>query len=80
MGRSRTKRHVYVLVVMLVWVISLFGHSYGSRQTQLFKVQPNKAQTPNHFLGFLPKATPFPASGPSRKHNDIGFQSSIGKP
>ncbi|CAL0316032.1 unnamed protein product [Lupinus luteus] len=79
MGRSRTKSHVYVLLVMLVLMIYLFGHSYGSRHTPLSKAHP-KSQTPNHFLGFLPKATPIPASGPSRKHNDIGFQSSFGKP
>ncbi|KAK7270439.1 hypothetical protein RIF29_23572 [Crotalaria pallida] len=77
MGRSR--RHLYLLLVLLFLTLYLFGHSYGSRNAQVFKVHP-KAQAPNHFLGFLPKAMPIPPSGPSRKHNDIGFQSSFGKP
>ncbi|KAE9589093.1 hypothetical protein Lalb_Chr21g0305401 [Lupinus albus] len=66
------RRNLYVLLVMLFFMIYMFGHSYGSRQTQVFQVQP-KVQAPNHFLGFLPKGKPIPPSGPSRKHNDIGF-------
>uniref|UniRef100_A0A0A0LK15 Uncharacterized protein n=1 Tax=Cucumis sativus TaxID=3659 RepID=A0A0A0LK15_CUCSA len=35
----------------------------------------NNPTTKPHFYGFFPKRTiPIPSSTPSRKHNDIGFQ------
>ncbi|ESW15514.1 hypothetical protein PHAVU_007G078400 [Phaseolus vulgaris] len=70
-----------VLVMLMLLVIYFVGHSYGSRYThQVFKVQPKGEALPPNFFGFLPKAMPIPPSGPSRKHNGIGLQSSTGKP
>ncbi|CAN7141471.1 unnamed protein product [Brassica rapa subsp. narinosa] len=47
-------------------------HHHHNRQVQDHKnVQ---------FLGFLPRQFPVPASGPSRKHNDIGLSSTTGTP
>ncbi|KAG4984106.1 hypothetical protein JHK82_028941 [Glycine max] len=55
--------------------------SYGARHShQVFKVQPKGEAFPPSFFGFLPKAMPIPPSGPSRKHNGIGLQSSNGEP
>lgn len=75
------RRYLNVLLVLMLLVIYFVGHSYGSRHTlQVFKVQPKgEALSPN-FFGFLPKAMPIPPSGPSRKHNDIGLQGSVGEP
>ncbi|KAJ0041325.1 hypothetical protein Pint_27193 [Pistacia integerrima] len=53
--------------------ISLFGNCHASRTTNLFNPKQNSKYT-GHFLGFLPRHFPIPASGPSRKHNDIGIQ------
>ncbi|KAJ1388452.1 hypothetical protein SESBI_39108 [Sesbania bispinosa] len=75
-----TKRHLTVLLVMVFLLIHFVGHSYGSRHTQVFKVQPKTQALPPNFFGFLPKAMPIPPSGPSRKHNSIGMESSLGKP
>ncbi|KAH1079918.1 hypothetical protein J1N35_019679 [Gossypium stocksii] len=41
---------------------------------QCLQIKP-KPQYKGHFLGFLPRRFPIPASGPSRKHNDLGLQS-----
>ncbi|TKY51382.1 IDA 2 [Spatholobus suberectus] len=74
------RRYLNVLLVLLLLVIYFFGQSYGSRHTlQVFKVQPKAKALPPNFFGFMPKAMPIPPSGPSRKHNDIGFQSSMGE-
>ena len=63
---------------LLLWLFLLFffiaGHCHGSRSSQVFKLKP-RSHNSGHFLGFLPRALPIPASGPSRKHNDIGLQS-----
>ncbi|GMP25436.1 hypothetical protein CsSME_00002308 [Camellia sinensis var. sinensis] len=85
------KRHP-PLLIQLVWVVMVLllmfivGDCQGSRSTSttnvVFKVKPKTvtSQSQNsvggHFLGFLPKRIPIPASGPSRKHNDIGITSS----
>ncbi|PSS26662.1 Protein IDA-LIKE 2 like [Actinidia chinensis var. chinensis] len=65
-------------LVQLLWVvlvfIFIFGHCKGSRSSNQFKVMRPKSQNSGHFLGFLPRRIPIPASGPSRKHNDIGLQ------
>ncbi|KAK7279855.1 hypothetical protein RJT34_24914 [Clitoria ternatea] len=76
------RRHLNVLLVLLLLFLMYFvGHIYGSRHTHVFKVQPKpQANLPSNFFGFLPKAMPIPPSGPSRKHNNIGLQSSMGKP
>lgn len=68
-------RRPLILLVWLLAILFLFGHCEGSRTTQqVFKIKP-KSQFSGHFLGFLPRRIPIPASGPSRKHNDIGLQS-----
>ncbi|KAG2300694.1 hypothetical protein Bca4012_012439 [Brassica carinata] len=41
------------------------------------RVQDHKSV---QFLGFLPRQFPVPASGPSRKHNDIGLSSTTRTP
>ncbi|KAK7343724.1 hypothetical protein VNO77_12712 [Canavalia gladiata] len=75
------RRHFNVLLVLLLLFIYFVGHSYGSRHThQVYKVQPKAKALPPTFFGFLPKAMPIPPSGPSRKHNSFGLQSSMGKP
>nr|KYP74816.1 Protein IDA-LIKE 2 [Cajanus cajan] len=75
------RRDLNVLIVLLLMVIYFVGHSNGSRHTlQVFKVQPKVEALPPSFFGFLPKAMPIPPSGPSRKHNGIGLQSSMGEP
>ncbi|CAK7346806.1 unnamed protein product [Dovyalis caffra] len=75
MGRS----HHLVLAVWLVLLLtSSVSHTYGSRQTQIFKmIKPNSQNSsPSTFSGFLPKGMPIPPSGPSKRHNGIGLQSS----
>lgn len=65
-------------LVRLIWLFLLLvfivGSCHGSRVTNVFKFKP-KSQYSGHFLGFLPRRIPIPASGPSRKHNDIGLKS-----
>ncbi|OAY23580.1 hypothetical protein MANES_18G089800v8 [Manihot esculenta] len=64
------------LVLLLLWLLLLVSHSHGSRQSaQIFKMKPMFQNSPRTFFGFFPKAMPIPPSGPSRKHNDIGLQS-----
>ncbi|XWS29400.1 hypothetical protein CRYUN_Cryun24cG0026400 [Craigia yunnanensis] len=65
-------------LVLLLWLFLMFTfivcHCHGSRSTNVFKIKP-KSQYTGHFLGFLPRHFPIPASGPSRKHNNLGLQS-----
>ncbi|CDP04758.1 unnamed protein product [Coffea canephora] len=66
-------------LIQLLWLVvliffSIIGHSQGSRSTNAFKLNP-KSQNSGHFFNSLPKRFPIPASGPSRKHNEIGLQS-----
>ncbi|KAF7812953.1 Protein IDA-LIKE 2 [Senna tora] len=74
MGRSR--RDVYAFLIMLLFlVLCLVGQSYGSSRHnthQVLKVKPKSDNHHHNFFGFLPKGTPIPPSGPSRKHNSIG--------
>ena len=74
------RRHFNVVLVLLLLVIYFVGHGYGSRHNQVFKVYPKTKDLPSSVLGLLPKTMPIPPSGPSKKHNDIGIQSSMGKP
>ncbi|KAK4393814.1 protein IDA-LIKE 2 [Sesamum angolense] len=70
-GRSRL---AVVLSAALVFLLVL-GHCHASRQPiNAFKIRPKPQQSRGHFLNFLPKRW-VPASGPSRKHNDLGLQS-----
>ncbi|XVE83311.1 hypothetical protein DITRI_Ditri16bG0078700 [Diplodiscus trichospermus] len=64
-------------LVLLLWLFLTFTfivHCHGSRATSVFRIKP-KSQYTGHFMGFLPRHLPIPASGPSRKHNDLGLQS-----
>ncbi|XWS24994.1 hypothetical protein CRYUN_Cryun27aG0032400 [Craigia yunnanensis] len=73
------KRLVLVLWLLLLLFMFLFGraHDSSSRYSHMFKVNPKSHQnSPRSFFGALPKAMPIPPSGPSKKHNDIGLQSS----
>ncbi|KAI3418317.1 uncharacterized protein J3R85_013793 [Psidium guajava] len=68
---------------LLVSLLCLWHCHGSSRSTNLFKVSgghPTKSQSIGHFSGYLPRGLPVPASGPSRKHNDIGLQSSRSSP
>ncbi|XVF58728.1 hypothetical protein PTKIN_Ptkin07bG0090200 [Pterospermum kingtungense] len=64
-------------LVLLLWLFLIFTflvyHCHCSRTTNVFKINP-KSQYTGHFLGFLPRHLPIPASGPSRKHNNLGLQ------
>ncbi|KAL4352691.1 hypothetical protein GQ457_06G034740 [Hibiscus cannabinus] len=62
--------------VLLLWFLLLFTPAvcHCRLSTDVFKVEP-KSQFKGHFLGFLPRRSPIPASGPSRKHNELGLQS-----
>ncbi|KAK7283580.1 hypothetical protein RIF29_13183 [Crotalaria pallida] len=68
----------YLLVLLML--ICLVGSCYGSRQSQVFNVKPKSQASPQNFLGYLPKAMPIQPSGPSRKHNGIEGERSLGKP
>ncbi|KAG2327081.1 hypothetical protein Bca4012_036034 [Brassica carinata] len=70
---SRT--HSWFLLLLL-----LVGFCNGARTNKnVFNAKPHKkdndvvASSSRQFLGFLPRHFPVPASGPSRKHNDIGL-------
>ncbi|XAR73208.1 hypothetical protein NMG60_11007106 [Bertholletia excelsa] len=71
-------------LVQLVWIATVFifilGQCQGSRSTNLFKVKPNPPSHSGNFMGFFPRRIPIPASGPSRKHNDIGLQGRASSP
>ncbi|KAM7514319.1 hypothetical protein LguiA_003902 [Lonicera macranthoides] len=66
--------------ILLLWLVLVFifinvDQCQGSRSnTNVFKLNP-KPKNYGHFGGFLPRRIPIPASGPSRKHNEIGLQS-----
>ncbi|KAL4356492.1 hypothetical protein AHAS_Ahas09G0092100 [Arachis hypogaea] len=52
-------------------------------KNDLFSMAKSQALLPQSLFGFLPKAVPFPPSGPSRNHNGIELHSSLlgkGKP
>ncbi|CAH8355558.1 unnamed protein product [Eruca vesicaria subsp. sativa] len=71
---SRT--HFWFLLLII-----LLGFCNGARTSKnVFNSKPHKkdnnnvvASSSKQFLGFLPRHFPVPASGPSRKHNDIGL-------
>lgn len=66
-------------LVLLLWLFLMFTFivqlCHGSRTTNVFKIKPKSQYSTGHFLGFLPRHLPIPASGPSRKHNNLGLQS-----
>ncbi|XP_010462888.1 PREDICTED: protein IDA-LIKE 2-like [Camelina sativa] len=67
-----TRRTILLLLLLL-------GFCDGARtNTNVFNSKPHNdavTSSPTQFLGFLPRHFPVPASGPSRKHNDIGLLS-----
>ncbi|CAL0302970.1 unnamed protein product [Lupinus luteus] len=73
------RRHLVLLRLMLL-LIYWVGSCYGSSQTQVFNVKPKSQGLPQSFYSYLPKAMPIPSSGPSRKHNGIEIERSLGKP
>ncbi|OIT22766.1 PREDICTED: protein IDA-LIKE 2-like [Nicotiana attenuata] len=73
----RRKVPLNIVFWMAIILITIFGHCHGSRSSsQVFNPssQRNSHQY-GHFWNLLPKRIPIPASGPSRKHNDIGLKS-----
>ncbi|CAA7034791.1 unnamed protein product [Microthlaspi erraticum] len=69
---------------ILLLLLLLIGFCDGARtSTNVFSSKPHKEEndvgvvssSSRQFLGFLPRHFPVPASGPSRKHNDIGLLS-----
>ncbi|KAK7270930.1 hypothetical protein RJT34_26460 [Clitoria ternatea] len=73
------RRHLHVLLMVLILLIYLVGACHGSRHSQVFNVHPKSQGLPQNFCGFLPKAMPLPPSGPSRQHNGIQLQNSPGQ-
>lgn len=73
------RRALKLLLWLSLYLFILFvAHCHGSRSTHhVFKVKPKQSHDNGlgHFSGFLPRHFPIPASGPSRKHNDIGSRS-----
>ncbi|XP_018490438.1 protein IDA-LIKE 4-like [Raphanus sativus] len=70
------------LLLLLFFCFFFIHHCDASRAlspSSVFYINPNndhkkKTMRRDHFLGFFPRHFPVPASGPSRKHNDIGLQ------
>ncbi|KAF8085012.1 hypothetical protein N665_0685s0004 [Sinapis alba] len=69
--------------LLLLFLCFFFIHHCDASRTlspsSVFYIDPNIDHNKNtmrrdHFLGFLPRHFPVPASAPSRKHNDIGLQ------
>ncbi|KAE9617419.1 hypothetical protein Lal_00034754 [Lupinus albus] len=75
------RRYRLVLLKLMFLLLNRVGSCYGSSQTQVFFNVKTKSQgLPQSFYGYLPKAMPIPHSGPSRKHNGIEIERSLGKP
>ncbi|KAG2242272.1 hypothetical protein Bca4012_085021 [Brassica carinata] len=69
--------------LLLLFLCFFFIHHCDASRALLpssvFYINPNNNHNKtttgrDHFLGFFPRHFPVPASGPSRKHNDIGQQ------
>lgn len=76
--RKNTSLSLISLLWFFLLVLSFFfiDHSNATRTShQFFKFNPNNNQNSGHFYNVMPKRFPIPASGPSRKHNEIGLQS-----
>ncbi|KAL1222257.1 Protein IDA-LIKE 3 [Cardamine amara subsp. amara] len=88
--RSRTYQLTKTIPIIVILLV-LFSCCNGARTTNVFYTssppKQNEVVSPLHhhlqvqdhknvqFLGFLPRQFPVPASGPSRKHNEIGLSS-----
>ncbi|KAL1215433.1 Protein IDA-LIKE 2 [Cardamine amara subsp. amara] len=81
--RSRITSMFFIFFTRtIILLLLLLGHCNGARtSTNVFNSKPLKEEndvvssSSQQFLGFLPRHFPVPASGPSRKHNDIGLLS-----
>ncbi|KAG7539205.1 hypothetical protein ISN44_As13g028740 [Arabidopsis suecica] len=81
--RSRINSKFYVFFfTRTILLLLILGFCNGARtNTNVFNSKPHKkhndavSSSSKQFLGFLPRHFPVPASGPSRKHNDIGLLS-----
>ncbi|XAR49639.1 hypothetical protein NMG60_11032904 [Bertholletia excelsa] len=76
------KRAATLLCLVLVIYTSLFVHAHGIRHTQPLKIQSARHHNSpkSSFAGCMPKASPIPPSGPSKRHNNIGTLSSHRQP
>lgn len=76
--RSKPLLVLCTLVLLIMFLVGPTNGSSRSKHTQFLKVKPKTTHNSHHgsFYGFLPKAMPIPPSGPSKRHNDIGFKSS----
>ncbi|CAN8251617.1 unnamed protein product [Cochlearia groenlandica] len=80
-SRNHSTFFFFIKTSFLLFLL-LLGFCNGSRtSTNVFNSKPQKEQndvvspSSRQFLGFLPRHFPVQASGPSRKHNDIGLLS-----
>jgi hypothetical protein len=85
--RTRSGREVLLprqlrrLVVLALFLLLAMASSCdASRGMQPFRARPLAGGSANHFLGFLPRGTPIPPSGPSKQHNAVGLDSQLEKP
>ncbi|CAA7053055.1 unnamed protein product [Microthlaspi erraticum] len=79
--RKRLSMNPQALILLVLCFFFFIQHSGASRPlpSSVFYTNPNNDHNKDtmrrgHFLGFLPRHFPIPASAPSRKHNDIGIQ------
>ncbi|CAH8281911.1 unnamed protein product [Eruca vesicaria subsp. sativa] len=89
--RPRTNQHRRTILILGLLLVIL-SCCNGARTTNMFYTSSPPTQPDHHhnrqvqdhknvqFLGFLPRQFPVPASGPSRKHNDIGLSSTTMTP
>ncbi|KAF8091226.1 hypothetical protein N665_0451s0039 [Sinapis alba] len=83
-SRNRRSRIHFLSYAKTIFIFLLLGLCNGARTSKnnVFNSKPHKevhgfvSSSSQQFLGFLPRHFPVPASGPSRKHNDIGLLSS----
>ncbi|WZZ42832.1 hypothetical protein YC2023_039091 [Brassica napus] len=79
--RKRSSVNPQALLPLMIVCFFFILHCDASRASSpssVFYRNPNNDHNKNtmrrgHFLGFLPRHFPVPASGPSRKHNDIEY-------
>ncbi|CAG7860453.1 unnamed protein product [Brassica rapa] len=82
-SQNRRSRNHFLLNAKIIFLFLLLGLCNGARTSKnnVFNSQSHKevhhvvSSSSQQFLGFLPRHFPIPASGPSKKHNDIGLLS-----
>ncbi|CAG7879078.1 hypothetical protein BRARA_C00392 [Brassica rapa] len=86
---NQLAKTIFILVVLLFFLGCCNGARTTNMFTRSPPKQTNEVSPPHHhhhdhqvqnhksvqFLGSMPRQFPVPASGPSRKHNDIGLAS-----